>query len=125
MAHASLQPFPAMPAVQVFQPQNRILSASDAPDLLYWISSLIDSGVTILAIDMSLVSFMDSSGLGSLVIAHNRVQKAGGKLVLCSISGQARMLFEMSGFHEMFEIYDSVQDLKDSSPQNVHSPEGD
>jgi len=96
----------------VFQLKTRLLSASVAPELLYWVGSLLEAGAKNLVIDMREVLFMDSSGLGSLVIAHNRVQKADGKLALCCLGGQARMLFELSGMEKVFEVYATPEDFE-------------
>ncbi|MDX2214322.1 MAG: STAS domain-containing protein [Oculatellaceae cyanobacterium bins.114] len=99
----------------VFQLKTRLLSAATAPELLYWINNILELGATHLLLDMKDVLFMDSSGLGALVIAHNRVQKAGGKLMLCSLSGQARMLFELSGMEKVFEVYSDKEDFEKAS----------
>ncbi|MBD2463963.1 STAS domain-containing protein [Oscillatoria sp. FACHB-1407] len=99
----------------VFQLKTRLLSAATAPELLYWINNILELGATHLLLDMKDVLFMDSSGLGALVIAHNRVQKAGGKLMLCSLSGQARMLFELSGMEKMFEVYSDKDAFEQAS----------
>jgi anti-sigma B factor antagonist len=58
--------------------------------------------------------FMDSSGLGTLVSALKLVQKAEGRLALCSLSGQALMLFEMAGMEKMFETYSNLDDFKNA-----------
>lgn len=90
---------------QIFQVRTRLFSAATAPELLYWVNNILESGETYLLLNMQEVLFMDSSGLGALVVAHNRVQKAGGKLMLCSLNGQARMLFELAGMEKLFEVY--------------------
>ena len=55
---------------------------------------------------------MDSMGLGTLITAHKVVQKAGGKLALCGLWGQARMVFEMSNMEELFETYETPQEFE-------------
>jgi anti-anti-sigma factor len=92
----------------VFQLKTRTLSAGSSPELLYWVNSILDSGAKTLLIDFRDVLFMDSSGLGALVIVRNRVQKIGGRLMFCSLNGQARMLFDISGMEQMFEVYENA-----------------
>lgn len=94
-----------MTTPHIFQIKTRLFSAATAPELLYWVNNLLESGETYLLLNMQEVLFMDSSGLGALVVAHNRVQKAGGRLVMCSLNGQARMLFELAGMEKLFEVY--------------------
>jgi anti-sigma B factor antagonist len=95
----------------IFQP-NRILSAGNANDLVDWTKQTLETGVTVLLIDFCQVMFMDSSGLGTLVSALKMVQKEGGRLALCSLSGQALMLFEMAGMEKLFETYGTLDDFK-------------
>jgi anti-anti-sigma factor len=41
-------------------------------------------------IDFQDVTFMDSSGLGALVLALKTVRAAGGKLFICSVNEQIK-----------------------------------
>ncbi|MEM9215790.1 MAG: STAS domain-containing protein [Cyanobacteria bacterium P01_F01_bin.150] len=102
--------------LQVFQP-TRILTADNAIGLRDWAKDAIASGTSILLVDCSQVSFMDSSGLGSLVSLNQMVQQAGSQLRICSLQGQARMLFEMTNLHNFFHIYpdrNTAQAVSDS-----------
>ena len=90
--------------LEVFQP-TRILTADNAIGLRDWAKDAIASGTSILLVDCSQISFMDSSGLGSLVSLNKMVQQAGCQLRICSLQGQARMLFEMTNLHNFFQIY--------------------
>ncbi|MEM9219688.1 MAG: STAS domain-containing protein [Cyanobacteria bacterium P01_F01_bin.150] len=105
--------------VKVYQPGNRILSAVDAVSLATWVSESLDNGSKYLAIDLQYVSFLDSRGLGALVLVHNRVQKAEGLLGICAISGQASMLLELTSMNKLFHIYESVTQFKDVVQQRL------
>jgi anti-sigma B factor antagonist len=102
-----------MAKFNIFQP-NRILSAGNAGDLVDWTKQALDAGVDVLLIDFCQVMFMDSSGLGTLVSSLKLVQKAGRRLALCSLNGQALMLFEMAGMEKLFETYRNIDDFKDA-----------
>ncbi|MBI4781900.1 MAG: STAS domain-containing protein [Oscillatoriophycideae cyanobacterium NC_groundwater_1537_Pr4_S-0.65um_50_18] len=104
---------PVKPSHPIFQP-TRILSVSSSASLLDWVNQRLESGDRILLIDFCHVMFMDSTGLGALVTALKVAQKAEGKLVLCSLWGQARMLFNMAGMESVFEIYDGPEDFENS-----------
>ncbi|MBC6434804.1 STAS domain-containing protein, partial [Nostoc sp. HG1] len=47
----------------------------------------------------------DSSGLGALVSAMQIVRNANGKLFICSISDQVRMLFELTKMDRIFQTF--------------------
>ncbi|HYW22218.1 MAG TPA: STAS domain-containing protein [Nodularia sp. (in: cyanobacteria)] len=69
------------------------------------ITQLIESGAKIVLVDCEDVSFMDSSGLGSLVLAFKSLRAADTRLVLCSINEQVRILFDITGMDKVFEIF--------------------
>jgi anti-sigma B factor antagonist len=107
-----------MSTFKIFQP-TRILSAANSGAIIDWIEHNLDSGTLHLLIDLVNVSFMDSSGVGGLVVALKRVQAAGGTLALCSLNGQARMLFELAAMDQMFKIYANPQEYKTALSANA------
>ncbi|NEQ95725.1 MAG: STAS domain-containing protein [Cyanothece sp. SIO2G6] len=96
------------PQSKVFCP-TRILTAGNAIELRDWAKAAINQGTTVLLIDFSQVSFMDSSGLGALISINQMVKLSGGQIRICSLHGQARMLFEMTNLHNCFHIYPDRQ----------------
>ena len=108
--------------VKVYQPGNRILSAIDSVSLATWVSESLDNGSKYLALDLQYVSFMDSRGLGALVLVHNRVEKVGGLLGICAVSGQAGMLLELTSMKNMFHVYSSVAEFKGAVQAHLDGP---
>ncbi len=45
--------------------------------------------------DLSRVDFLDSSGLGALVLAHRRLKDGGGDLCLCAPTPAVRAIFDL------------------------------
>jgi anti-sigma B factor antagonist len=54
--------------------------------------------------DLSHVTYMDSSGLATLLEAVRVARNQGTRLVLGGISGQPRQLFEVANLHALFEF---------------------
>lgn len=90
--------------LKVIQPSG-ILNNSTASQLCSEINDAIQSGARIILIDLADITFIDSSGLGGLVNSFKSLRSKGGRLVLCSISEQARMLLEITGMDQIFETY--------------------
>ncbi len=65
----------------------------------------VQAGANLVLLDLQDVVFIDSSGLGALVMALKSVRSAGSRLFLCSIGEQARMLFELTGVDRVFEVF--------------------
>lgn len=101
-----------MEKICLYRPDTHILSAIESVTLTTWVSETLELGAKYLLIDFRRVLFMDSRGLGGLVIAHNRADKAGSLLGLCSLNGQARMLLEMSNLEQVFHIYETIEDFQ-------------
>ena len=99
------------PLIKVFQPSG-ILDGSESQDFRQEISEIADSGAKIILVDFQNVTFMDSSGLGALVLAFKTLRDADIKLVICSINEQVRILFELTGMDKVFEIFPSQEEFK-------------
>ena len=90
--------------LEVIEPKG-ILDGTKAVDFRNKIDQSIKNGVQIILVDFTDVTFMDSSGLGALVLALKTVRSSGVKLVLCSINEQVKMLFELTSMDRVFEIF--------------------
>lgn len=64
----------------------------------------IETGVTNLVLDLSKVSFVDSSGLTSLASALRSAQAAGAALTLRNASRQLRDLFVITSLDTVFVV---------------------
>jgi anti-anti-sigma factor len=92
------------PVVKVIEPSG-ILDSTQGSVFRQEVNSLVETGAQIVLVDFQDVTFMDSSGLGALVLALKTVRAAGGKLFICSINEQIRMLFELTSMDRVFQIF--------------------
>ncbi len=63
------------------------------------------------AVDLSGVTFMDSSSLGVLVACLKEVQERGGDLRLVGVSGSPAKVIALTGLDAAFTIEASLDDL--------------
>lgn len=66
-------------------------------------------------IDLLLVSFMDSMGLGTLIEGRNRLESNGAAVLLVSDNGPAGRLLALTKLDESFPVFDSVASARDAS----------
>lgn len=92
-----------------------ILDGTQAIQLRQQISEKLDKKTDIVLIDLQEVTFIDSSGLGALVSALKMVRTRGGKLYVCSINDQVRMLFELTSMDRVFKIYKDEYTFKNEA----------
>ncbi|NJK41523.1 MAG: STAS domain-containing protein [Acaryochloridaceae cyanobacterium SU_2_1] len=90
--------------VIVLQPQN-LLDGATSEILRQEINLALSQGADIILIDCQQLSYMDSSGLGSLVLALKSVREASCRLALCSLCPQVAFLFELTNTDQVFDIY--------------------
>lgn len=65
---------------------------------------LVDGGARELVVDLSGVSFMGSTGLGALVVGHNRLLEEGGSLTLRNPSKAVRRVLEITSLDQVLPI---------------------
>lgn len=71
------------------------------------LSTLLDEGATSMTVDLTDVTFIDSSGLGVFVAIFKRLRASGdGTLRLVRPSGSVRKVFEITGLDAVFVIDD-------------------
>jgi anti-sigma B factor antagonist len=66
-----------------------------------------------LVVDLSGLTFTDSSGIGILVGAFKRANARGGAVCLLSPSGQLAKLLKMTGLTRVFPVFTCLQDALD------------
>src|SRR5690554_1717837 len=64
----------------------------------------------ILLLNLSGVSFMDSSGLGLILGRYRRFGEEGGRLMLATPASQVRRLLELSGVERIIPIYNTEEE---------------
>jgi len=81
-----------------------------APDFRERTARVIADGAQCVLIDLSRVTFMDSTGLGVLVGALKRLRAARADLLLVVSDYDIERLFELTGLDGSFKIYRSRDD---------------
>jgi anti-sigma B factor antagonist len=66
-----------------------------------------------LAVDLSEVPYMDSSGVATIVAALQKVKKYNGRLVLAGMSDRVRSVFEIARLTQLFDICGDVREILD------------
>jgi anti-anti-sigma factor len=97
-------------AIQVVKP-SKMLDSTQAYQIRQQVNQMLESGSPFVLIDLENVMFMDSFGLGALVLVYKSLRSVGGKLFLCSVAPQVKMLFELTGTDQIFQVFSSQQEF--------------
>lgn len=68
-------------------------------------------------VDLAQVTFVDSSGLGALIVARKAARDRGGSISLVSPPPVVRRLLGSTQLHDVFDIHDSLTDAIEASPE--------
>ena len=78
-----------------------------APQLRECLYGVVVDGNRRVVLDLSAMSFIDSTGLGVIVGTLKRLREGGGDLVLRSPSRSTRKVLEITGLTRIMEIVES------------------
>jgi anti-sigma B factor antagonist len=101
---------------------GRIVAGAEASDLRNTVSALRERGTVNAVLNLKQVHYLDSTGLGALVVAHAAFRKAGGAMKLLHVSKRIAELMIITKLSTVFEIYDDEQAAIDSffADREVH-----
>jgi anti-sigma B factor antagonist len=80
------------------------LDPHTVPMLAEELDDALASGVTSVALDLSGLTFIDSSGLRVVISTHRQLEERGGKLVVRQPSDTVRRLLELTGLLGHIEV---------------------
>jgi anti-sigma B factor antagonist len=95
--------------ITVVAPTGR-LDVAGAPALKEAISEVVKNGPPRIVIDMQGVSFVDSTGLGSVISALKQIRSSQGELRLAAPNQQARVVLELTTLDRVFPYYATVEE---------------
>lgn len=99
--------------IQVVQ-YPEVLDTNRVAQFYREIQYFIEAGVNIVLIDLKNVTLITSYGLMALVEAFRTVESAGGKLFICSMNEQVRILFELTGLDQVFETFANLEEFTET-----------
>lgn len=92
--------------VQVVALAGRI-DSTNADQVGTCLEKLISAGNRNILVDLKDVAYLTSAAFRTFLIAADEAERKSGRLVLCSVVGQVRELFDMGGLLDAFTIHHS------------------
>jgi len=100
--------------VVILELSGRMTEGKDTDALSERINKKIDEGLKKLIFDLDKVHWIDSSGLGLLIRAYTRMQKADGELKLARVTRSVNSLLQMTKLTTVFAIHDTLEEATES-----------
>jgi anti-sigma B factor antagonist len=100
--------------IAILELKGRIVVGPEASALREKVSALSGAGKRNLVLNMEHVDFIDSTGLGALVISATSLRKNQGNIKLVNLNRRNIELLVMTKLATVFEIYTDEQDAVSS-----------
>jgi anti-sigma B factor antagonist len=100
--------------ITILELAGRISVGPEASALREKVAELGAAGKRNLALELSGVDFIDSTGLGALVICATNLRKSGGNVKLVNLNRRNVELLVMTKLATVFEIFSDEQDAINS-----------
>ncbi len=116
------EPNEIAPGVWLIRPNGRLDSMRSRP-LEQTLKAEFDAGHTRLIIDMHKVSYISSSGLKVLLGAWREAHNLQGVVTIVAMPQRVREVFEMVGFHRIFQTFATVEEAVEAINTRTLAPE--
>lgn len=96
--------------VIVLDVRGRLTLGQETADLRSKLTGLVEAGHLKIILNLHGVSYVDSSGLSTLVACYATARKSSGSLKLTHLTDRIRDLLQITHLSTVFETYSSVED---------------
>lgn len=84
------------------------LDAVYAPTLRNQIATALEANANVVIADFTNTTFIDSSGMASLVSGHKAMRQVNGRFILANVHGSAQEIFDLTRMDLVFTMTSSV-----------------
>ncbi len=100
--------------VQILDLKGRLTVGQEASSLRERLQEMSTSGQVNVVLNLKDVDYIDSTGLGCLVMCFNTIKKAGGSVKLLHLSKRTIELLILTKLSTVFEMHNDEQDSVNS-----------
>lgn len=100
--------------VVILDLDGRLVAGDPVAELREKVKGLIAEGRTSIILNLKEVPYIDSTGLGSLVVCYTSLQKAGGAGKLLNLTRRSIQLLVLTKLETIFEVFDDEQSAVNS-----------
>jgi anti-anti-sigma factor len=92
--------------------ENR-LDSNNAAEAKSEFLILCQSSIDVLILDLTEVTFCDSSGLSAILLAERQLRERDAGLIVVDINGKIRSLFEIAKLMDVIPLVGSIDEARD------------
>jgi anti-sigma B factor antagonist len=92
-------------SIAVLHPKGSIIGNKETDDLRSELEKLGKDGNTKVVINLSKVTYINSTGLGVLIAGYNDYKQRSGQIKLCNVAESIENVFVITKLTSVFDIY--------------------
>jgi anti-sigma B factor antagonist len=96
--------------IAVLEVRGTIIGGDETDELKKEANNLLEQGNRKLIVDMSGVTYINSSGLGAMVSIHGSYAKADGRICLCGMGKSVKNVFVLTRLTSIFDVEDTKEE---------------
>jgi len=100
--------------IEILDLRGRLTAGTESGTLSKAVTRLVSEGKSNLILNLKHVDFLDSSGLGMLVVCFAAIQQQGGILKLTNVSRRHMELLILTKLTAVLELFDNERDAVNS-----------
>ena len=100
--------------VRILDMDGRLVAGEEATKLREHVTALAATGPQKAVLNLQQVDYIDSTGLGGMVICFTSIKKAGGMLKLLNLNKRNIELLVLTKLTTVFEVFTDEQDAVNS-----------
>ena len=93
--------------VHIIYPEGKITLGDGDQELGEAVRTVLEQGARKIIINLSKVSYLDSSGVGELVGCFTSIRNKSGELRICGMNARIFNLITMTSLHSVFDVKDT------------------
>lgn len=96
--------------VAIFALEGKLAGLEGRGQIQGKVHESIKNKISKVILDLSKVTWIDSTGLGELIASLSSTKKSDGNLVLTNIQAPVQSLLRMTNLTQIFETYETVEE---------------
>ena len=93
------------PDIAVLEMTGRITMGSDSQKIEWGLAELLKENQKKVIFDLQGINFLDSSGIGILMMCHAKLKKAGGALRIAGATGMVKETLELTSVDKIVKLF--------------------
>jgi anti-sigma B factor antagonist len=96
--------------IGLIEAKGSLTGGEETDDVRRAVAGFVDRGYSKLIIDLSRVTYINSTGIGVLVSAHTSYTRKGWQIKLCGLNKNINNMFVITKLSLVFDVYDTRAD---------------